>query len=89
MAAALGLGFGHRDVAVSIGTSGVASMVTSDPIADGTGAISGFADATGHFLPLVCTLNAARILDLPPSCSAPTTTASPSWPWRRSRAPTV
>ena len=52
------------DVAVSIGTSGVASMVTSDPIADGTGAISGFADATGRFLPLACTINAARILEL-------------------------
>ena len=55
---------GDGDVAVSIGTSGVASMVTSDPIADGTGAISGFADATGRFLPLACTINAARILEL-------------------------
>ena len=26
-------------------------------------AVAGFADATGHFLPLVCTLNAARVLD--------------------------
>ena len=64
MAAALGLGLRPGDVAVSIGTSGVASMVTSEPIADGTGAISGFADATGQFLPLACTINAARILDL-------------------------
>jgi xylulokinase len=64
MAAALGLGLGPGDVAVSIGTSGVASMVTADPIADGTGAVSGFADATGRFLPLACTINAARILDL-------------------------
>ncbi len=64
MAAALGLALGAGDVAVSIGTSGVASMVTSDPIADGTGAISGFADATGRFLPLACTINAARILEL-------------------------
>ena len=64
MAAALGLGLRDGDVAVSIGTSGVASMVMSDPIADGTGAISGFADATGQFLPLACTINAARILEL-------------------------
>jgi xylulokinase len=64
MAAALGLGLRDGDVAVSIGTSGVASMVTNNPIADGTGAISGFADATGRFLPLACTINAARILEL-------------------------
>ena len=25
--------------------------------------VAGFADATGRFLPLVCTLNAARVLD--------------------------
>ena len=64
MAAALGLDLGPGDVAVSIGTSGVASMVTSDAIADGTGDIAGFADATGQFLPLACTINAARILEL-------------------------
>ncbi len=64
MAAALGLGLREGDVALSIGTSGVASMVTGEPVADGTGAISGFADATGQFLPLACTINAARILEL-------------------------
>jgi xylulokinase len=64
MAAALGLGLGEGDVALSIGTSGVASMVASAPIADGTGQVSGFADATGRFLPLACTINAARILEL-------------------------
>ena len=64
MAAALGLDLGPGDVAVSIGTSGVASMVTSDAIADGTGDVAGFADATGQFLPLACTINAARILEL-------------------------
>lgn len=30
---------------------------------DATGIVAGFADATGAFLPLVCTLNAARVLD--------------------------
>ena len=33
------------------------------PAADPTGTVAGFADATGRFLPLVCTLNAARVLD--------------------------
>jgi xylulokinase len=64
MAAALGLGLREGDVAISIGTSGVASMVSSEPAADSTGAVSGFADATGRFLPLACTINAARILDV-------------------------
>ena len=35
----------------------------SAPTADATGTVAGFADATGRFLPLVCTLNAARVLD--------------------------
>jgi xylulokinase len=38
---------------------GVSTTPTSDP----SGAVAGFADATGQFLPLVCTLNAARVLD--------------------------
>ncbi|HLR85781.1 MAG TPA: xylulokinase [Nocardioidaceae bacterium] len=64
MAAALALDTQPADVVVSIGTSGVASAVVEDAVADGTGMVSGFADATGRFLPLACTLNAARILDL-------------------------
>lgn len=64
MAAALGLGLQPGDVVVSIGTSGVASAISSTPAADPTGAVTGFADATSYFLPLVATLNAARILDL-------------------------
>lgn len=62
MGAALGLGLVAGDVALSIGTSGVASAVSDTPTADGTGLVSGFADATGRFLPLACTINAARIL---------------------------
>lgn len=64
MAAALGLDLGPGDVLVSIGTSGVASTVSRHPIADGTGVVTGFADATGGFLPMVTTMNAAGILDL-------------------------
>ena len=63
MAAALGLQLRPGDVAVSIGTSGVASAVSRTPAADPSGEVAGFADASGEFLPLVCTLNAARVLD--------------------------
>jgi len=62
-AAALALGLRPGDVAVSIGTSGVVSAVTGKPAADGSGLVNGFADATGNFLPLACTLNASRVLD--------------------------
>ncbi|GAA4590054.1 xylulokinase [Planotetraspora phitsanulokensis] len=62
MAAALGVGIGPGDVVVSIGTSGTAFAVTESPSADPSGAVAGFADATGRFLPLVATLNAARVL---------------------------
>ena len=60
--AALGLGAGAGDVIVSIGTSGTASAVTAEPAMDPSGAVAGFADASGRFLPLVATLNAARVL---------------------------
>ncbi|MET0234633.1 MAG: xylulokinase [Kibdelosporangium sp.] len=62
MAAALGLGLETGDVAVSIGTSGTVFGVAGKISPDSTGAVAGFADATGQFLPLVCTLNAARVL---------------------------
>jgi xylulokinase len=62
-AAALGLAAEPGDVVCSIGTSGVVSIVSEVPAADPTGAVAGFADATGRFLPLVATLNAARVLD--------------------------
>ncbi|MFC4111548.1 xylulokinase [Nonomuraea zeae] len=63
MAAALGVGARSGDVVVSLGTSGTVFAVTESPSADPSGAVAGFADATGRFLPLVCTLNAARVLD--------------------------
>ncbi|MFI6867470.1 xylulokinase [Nocardia sp. NPDC050406] len=62
-AAALGLGIGEGDVVVSLGTSGTVFSRAAVPSADPSGAVNGFADATGGFLPLVCTLNAARVLD--------------------------
>ncbi|MEU7893791.1 xylulokinase [Nonomuraea sp. NPDC049152] len=63
MAAALGVGARPGDVVVSVGTSGTAFAVADAPSRDASGAVAGFADATGRFLPLVCTLNAARVLD--------------------------
>jgi xylulokinase len=63
MAAALATALGRGDVAVSIGTSGTVSSVSDAPSADPSGAVAGFADATGRFLPLVCTLNATKVTD--------------------------
>ena len=63
-AVALGLGARTGDVVVSIGTSGTTFAVTDRPVAEPTGIVAGFADADGGYLPLVCTLNAARVLDV-------------------------
>ncbi len=62
MAAALALELQAGDVVVSLGTSGTVFAVGDRPTADPSGVVAGFADATGRFLPLVCTLNAARVL---------------------------
>jgi len=62
-AGALGLGAGPGDVVLSVGTSGTVCAVAARPTADAMGTIAGFADATGRFLPLACTVNAARVLD--------------------------
>lgn len=62
MAAALGAGAGEGDVLVSVGTSGTVFASTQQPACDVTGAVAGFADARGGYLPLVATLNAARVL---------------------------
>lgn len=61
--AALGVGAGTGDVVVSIGTSGTVFAVSERRTIDPSGTVAGFADADGHFLPLVATLNAARVLD--------------------------
>jgi xylulokinase len=62
-AAALGADIQPGDVLVSLGTSGVAAAVSAVPTTDSSGAVAGFADATGAYLPLVCTLNASRVFD--------------------------
>ncbi|TFD49997.1 xylulose kinase [Cryobacterium sp. Hh11] len=61
--AALGLGASAGDVIVSIGTSGTVFAVTDQPTTDASGSVAGFASASADFLPLVATLNAARVLD--------------------------
>lgn len=62
MGAALGLGLQLGDAVVSLGTSGTAFALHDAPVTDPSGAVAGFADATGRWLPLVATLNAARVL---------------------------
>jgi xylulokinase len=62
--AAAGFGVQAGDAAVvSLGTSGTVFARSSVPPLDPSGIVAGFADLTGVFLPLVCTLNAARVLD--------------------------
>lgn len=63
MGAALGLSLGPGDVSVSIGTSGVCAMVSETRPNDASGTVTGFADATGRFLPMTTTINASRILE--------------------------
>jgi xylulokinase len=63
MAAALGLGLRPGDLALSLGTSGTACTVADEASADPTGTVAGFADATGRYLPLVCTMNATKVSD--------------------------
>lgn len=62
-AAALGLAVRTGDVAYSLGTSGVVYTSTSDPVSDASGIVDGVANMTGGYLPLVSTLNAARVTD--------------------------
>ena len=62
-AAAFGIGATAGDVVVSLGTSGTVFSVSATSTSDASGSIAGFASASNDFLPLVCTLNAARVLD--------------------------
>ena len=61
-AAAIGVD-ARENAVVSLGTSGTAYVRSNVSARDVSGSVAGFADATGAFLPLVCTLNAARVLD--------------------------
>jgi xylulokinase len=59
-AAALALDLADGDAVMSLGTSGVLYMRSPAPVHDMGGYVCSYADATGHHLPLVATLNAAR-----------------------------
>lgn len=61
--AALGLDIQIGELSLSLGTSGVAALVSTTPTHDASGIVAGFSDATGYFLPLACTLNASKVLD--------------------------
>ena len=62
-AAAIGMGVRPGDIVVSLGTSGVVYTRSEAAVLDPSGAVNGNADATGHYLPVVCTLNAAKVTD--------------------------
>lgn len=61
--ASLGLSMSVGDVSISLGTSGVAAAISPVPAYDMTASVTGFADCTGHWLPLACTINGSRISD--------------------------
>ncbi|MGV1868008.1 FGGY-family carbohydrate kinase [Rhizobium sp. L51/94] len=63
MTAALGMGIRKGDTVISLGTSGTFYGRTSVGIKDETGAINGYADAADGFLPMITTLNAAKVTD--------------------------
>ncbi|MGP3984569.1 xylulokinase [Streptomyces sp. KR80] len=63
MAAALGLGLTPGQPVLSLGTSGTAFAVSTRRPGDPTGVVAGFADATGRYLPLACTLNCTLAVD--------------------------
>jgi len=62
-AGAVGLGLAEGEVLYSLGTSGVVITVSQNPVFDLSGMVNSVADATGRFLPLVCTLNATKVTD--------------------------
>jgi xylulokinase len=63
MGAALGLGLDPGTPVISLGTSGTAYLVSTTRTADPSGQVAGFADASGHFLPLAATLNCTLAVD--------------------------
>jgi xylulokinase len=63
MSAALGIAIREGDTVISLGTSGTLYGLTDTGIRDESGFINGYADATGAFLPMVTTLNAAKVTD--------------------------
>ena len=63
MAIALGLGLRPGDSALSFGTSATAFTISETPTNDASGTVAGFADGAGRYLPLVCTMNATKVIE--------------------------
>eukprot|EP01023_Acetabularia_acetabulum_P016246 TRINITY_DN18025_c0_g1_i10.p1 TRINITY_DN18025_c0_g1~~TRINITY_DN18025_c0_g1_i10.p1 ORF type:complete len:538 (-),score=95.55 TRINITY_DN18025_c0_g1_i10:668-2281(-) len=64
MMSALGAGAGRSGVAViSLGTSGTIFGRSEVAIFDKSGTIAPFCDATGHWLPLLCTMNCTGVAE--------------------------
>ena len=61
--AAVGLGLEPGIPVISLGTSGTAFMSSTVRAVDPSGSVSGFADASGRFLPLAATLNCTLAVD--------------------------
>lgn len=65
MMAAIGVGNIKRGViALSLGTSGVITACSENPVSDSHGLIACFCDSAGAWLPLVCTMNATLSTEL-------------------------
>ncbi|MDR3128366.1 MAG: xylulokinase [Bifidobacteriaceae bacterium] len=62
-AGAFGLHLAEDEISLSLGTSGTVCTISKKQVFDPTGITAGFADLTGNFLPLVCTLNCAKVLN--------------------------
>ena len=62
-AAGLALDLAPGEAAISLGTSGTVYAIATEPSADPTGTVAGFASADGRFLPLACTINATLAVD--------------------------
>lgn len=62
-ASAAGLGVAPGELAYVLGTSGVVFTTSEFPVFDHTGIVNSVADITGAYLPLICTLNAAKVTD--------------------------
>lgn len=61
---ALGAGAVHEGTWVmSLGTSGTLFGLSTKPILDPSGAVSPFCDATGSWLPLLCTMNCTTVTE--------------------------
>lgn len=64
MAAAIGLNCKENDIVISIGTSGTLYSITTKKITNTcNGMVNLYADATNRYMPMLTTLNAAKVTD--------------------------